>query len=281
MILSNNEPSITVCVLTKNEEADIELCLKAVFKEFTDVLVVDSGSTDSTIRIVEKLGCPLIQHPQNGPFNVTEQRNWCLSHLSDVSDYVLFVDADEIIPKGCHKILCETITTDRSLIDCYEIPLLYRLHGKEIKSLGYPNWHDRMVKTSVCFVGGVVGEYIKTENRKRIKDIFFLHDFNSKGFDRFVDKQLRYAKYVAEELCSNDQCSAIFHRKNISGKIKSVVKNMGLLKPVLRFFYHYFLRLGFIEGKSGFLLAMHMAMYEYFIEVHRIEIMRKRNGLKL
>lgn len=281
MATNDNNPIIKICIFTKNEEADIYGCLKAVKEEFENITVVDSGSSDSTIKIVEEMGCQVIHHHQKGPFDFAKQRNWFLSSQIGKVDYVLFVDADEFVQEGCYQILHDVILSDHHSIDCYEIPLLFRLHGKEIKSLGYPNWHDRLVKPTVIFDGGVVGDYAKTNSRRRVKDVFFLHDFNSKGFDRFVEKHMRYANYVARQLCNDDEPSAIFERKSFNGRIKSFVKNMGMIKPFLRFFYHYFLRLGVFEGKAGFLLAMHMMMYEYFIEVHRIEILRKRNGLKL
>ena len=76
MANDDNNPIIMICIFTKNEEADISGCLKAVMREFQNVIVVDSGSSDSTVAIVEEMGCQVVHHQEPGPFDFAKQRNW-------------------------------------------------------------------------------------------------------------------------------------------------------------------------------------------------------------
>lgn len=274
-------PKILVCIFTLNEQEDLPTCLTILTQQFSDILILDSGSEDNTLEIAKSYKCKTQTRIQSGNFNFAEQRNWLLSNQKDLYDYILFIDADEIVPERFHEEIVRVINDDRYGIDCYEIPLLYRLHGRNIKSMGFPNWHDRLVKPTVVFSGGSVGEYVAHGKKKKLSKLTVTHDFNSKGIDRFFRKQLNYSRYVAEAMTEKSKETEIFDRPTFNGRMKRLTRKMGLIKPLLRFLYHYFARLGILEGRPGFLLACHMAIYEYLIEVNRIEILRKKKGLKL
>lgn len=89
----NNIP-VSVIVVTRNEEARIESCLK-VLQGFKDVWVVDSGSLDKTCEIAQQCGVKVVDFAWNGAY--PKKRQWCLDTLALAHDWVFFVDADEIV----------------------------------------------------------------------------------------------------------------------------------------------------------------------------------------
>lgn len=88
---------ITVIVVTKNEEANIERCLKPL-SAFDQVIVVDSGSTDQTAAIALSHGSDVVDFIWNHQY--PKKRQWCLDHLNIKHDFVFFVDADEVVTQS-------------------------------------------------------------------------------------------------------------------------------------------------------------------------------------
>ena len=86
--------NITALIITKNEEIHIERCINNIKKLVSDVLIIDSFSNDNTIEIVKKLN---IKFTQNKFINHAKQFNFGLSQLSQDTDWVLKIDADEIL----------------------------------------------------------------------------------------------------------------------------------------------------------------------------------------
>lgn len=86
-------PSLAVLILTRNEEAHIEACIKSA--SFADeIVIVDSGSTDRTQAIAESLGVTFVTHPM-GDEGFAGQRNFALTQTQ--ADWVFYLDADERI----------------------------------------------------------------------------------------------------------------------------------------------------------------------------------------
>ena len=85
---------VSVIIAAKNEEARLARCLSAL-KDFSEVIVVDSGSTDQTCAMARGHGAAVIPFSWNGFY--PKKRQWCLDHLSLKHDWIFFVDADEIV----------------------------------------------------------------------------------------------------------------------------------------------------------------------------------------
>ena len=91
---SNRIESVTVVVPVKNEEANLPICLSAL-KRFENVVVVDSGSTDETEAIADSFGAKFINFEWDGEF--PKKRNWVLRNFQFTTQWVLFLDADEVV----------------------------------------------------------------------------------------------------------------------------------------------------------------------------------------
>lgn len=84
---------ISACVITKNEATNIARCLGSVKDSVDEIIVVDTGSTDETIAIAEKLGAKIFHHQWQNDFSAA--RNYALSQAK--GDWIVFLDADEYI----------------------------------------------------------------------------------------------------------------------------------------------------------------------------------------
>lgn len=266
---------LKVCVLTKNEEQDLKTCLIYLTKQFKDIIVLDSGSEDRTIEIAESFGCEVLINIPTEKFIIGKQRQWLLSSQKELCEYILFIDADEIISSNFSEKIEKVINKDRLTIDCYELPLIYKYHNKIIKSLGNPNWHDRLIKTTAQFDVSGVYEYVKTNNRRKVDNTIIFHNWNSKGLNKFINKHLYYAENFS---LNSSYFENNYKRKIFKNFLNKFTKNMGFLKPPLRFIYHYIFKFGFIEGREGLIVAVHMFIFEFFIEVHKIEKKRIREN---
>ena len=92
------ESSIVAIILTKNEENNIERCIESV-QFCKDVVVLDSGSNDRTAEIAVRLGAKVFVHIQPPPFKISEQRNWILDQYPFQKEWILYIDADEVVTK--------------------------------------------------------------------------------------------------------------------------------------------------------------------------------------
>jgi glycosyltransferase involved in cell wall biosynthesis len=84
---------VSVCIPVRNEEKNLPSCLRALGKEFGEIIVVDSGSSDATVEIAQEAGATVLQFKWNGQF--PKKRNWVLRHHAFLCPWVLFLDADE------------------------------------------------------------------------------------------------------------------------------------------------------------------------------------------
>lgn len=93
---------VTIVIPVRNEEANLAKCLERI-AAFDEVVVVDSGSTDATCRIAADHGARVIQFEWNGSF--PKKRNWVLQNVSLRNDWVLFLDADELVTREfCNEV---------------------------------------------------------------------------------------------------------------------------------------------------------------------------------
>jgi len=94
-------PSISVCMIVKNEEKFLPRCLESIRNLVDEIIIVDTGSTDNTIQIAQSFGAKVYQHPWENDF--AKHRNQSLNYAT--GEWVLVLDADEVIPKKeIHKL---------------------------------------------------------------------------------------------------------------------------------------------------------------------------------
>jgi glycosyltransferase involved in cell wall biosynthesis len=243
------QEKLTVLITCKNESLNIASCIESVRPIADEILVADSGSTDGTLAIVQRAGgCRIIQRDWNG---YAAFKNWAIPQAKH--PWVLIVDADERVTPELAAEIRQTLTNPPAHIDAYRIRHRTFFLGYEIKHCGRnTNSACRLIRRDVCRYRDVrVHEEIDIGRRrvKRLKHKFLHYEYRS--YEHYFAKRLRYAKRGAEEKWAKGQRAGVARL---------------LLRPFLRFFQLYFLRLGFLDGLPGIQLCMLMAFCNTFMK---------------
>lgn len=273
--------TIAGVVLTLNEEQDLQRALHSL-SWCDELLVVDSGSTDRTPQVAKECGAQFLQHIQEPPFLITDQRNWALDKAGLKSDWVLFLDADEEVGLELAAQLRLCINSPASA-DAYELTPRYWFFGKWLKrTQGYPNWHPRLVKRgSIKFVGGVWESFDGLITIGRINTPYEHYAF-SKGLNNWILAHLRYATHESESILAflqDKRQSSIGTNRSL--RLRVIASIFYPIRPLLRFLQKYVYQLGFLEGWQGLLYSLLIASYELMVVTKTIESLRKKQNLPL
>ena len=276
-----SRPTIAGVVLTLNEESNLARALESL--AWCDQLfVIDSGSTDSTPSIAHDLGATLLTNIQSHPFLITEQRNWALLQPEVLCDWVLFLDADELISPPLTTQIKQCIAHPNGVTAFYLCPRYWFLGRWLKRSQGYPNWHPRLLRRGrLRFVGGVWESFSNESRISRIKEPYEHYAF-SKGIDDWLERHRRYADWEAEKIMaylSGGGATALGTRRWL--KLRQFSALLWPLRPLLRFTQKYVLQRGFLESWQGLVFALLMAGYDLITIIKVIEHRRHREGLPL
>ncbi|MEP5255626.1 MAG: glycosyltransferase family 2 protein [Winogradskyella arenosi] len=263
----DNKIPVSVIVSVKNEELNLPDCLEQL-KSFSEVIVVDSISTDKTPQIVESYDYQLVDFKWNGRF--PKKRNWTLRNVPLKNDWLLFLDADEILTPSFIEELKTTI--NHTSHNAFWLNYNNFFMGKELK------FGDKMKKLALFRKG--FGEYEKIEedswshldmeihehpiikgSHGHIKSPIIHNDY--KGLEHYIGKHNAYSSWEAKRYLSLQSDSLVNFTKR--QKIKYGLINTGLL-PFIYFFYSYVVKLGIFDGKSGYYLAKYKANYFFQIQ---------------
>src|ERR1051325_3560365 len=134
----NKKLNLAVVILTFNEEANLEKCLKSV-KDFAgEIFVVDSGSTDKTLQIAMDYGASIYSHSFK---NQADQMNWALQNVPIKSNWILRLDADEYVTPELADEIQEVLANSPKNITGYFIKRRVFFMGRWIRHGGYyPTW---------------------------------------------------------------------------------------------------------------------------------------------
>lgn len=263
---------LEVVILTKNEEAHIEDVLKSLDGLDCSVLIVDSGSTDRTLEICEKYGTEVVFYEY-----VTEAktRNWVLAERAGV-DWILFLDADERLSPELNRELRSLPSPSEGVVGYYIRREMWFL-GHPLRYGGHQNnylLHLLHPPVSQVVEETRTLEYVKVEGPTGRLDHHMIHE-NKKPLRDWVMKHDFYAQREAEDRragvrrdksVTEGRTRAFMHRHILS-------RCPPLLLPFAFFAYRYILRLGFLDGRVGFIYyAMHDFWYPTLIAAKLVEL---------
>lgn len=267
-----NTPSIAAVILTLNEERSLSRALESV-QWCDEIIVLDSGSTDQTKSIASSYSARFITHIQDHPFLITQQRNWAITDCSIESEWILFLDADEVIGERLRKQIIEAISTN--YYRAYELAPRYWFFGQWLRhTQSFPNWHPRLLKRGyTLFEGGVWESFSKTNHVGRISEPYEHYAFTN-GIDDWLLKHCRYADWE-----SDSALEYLHYKKQESFGTNRMVAQRSLaaifwpLRPLLKFFHKYIFNRGFMDGWQGLLYCLLISSYELIV---LIKILEKR-----
>lgn len=235
--------SLSVTVITKNEAHNIAACLRSVL--FADqVVVLDSGSTDDTVPIARALGAEVSTSPDWQGFGIQKNRALALAK----SDWVLSLDADERVTPELQAEIQAVLQAPVS--DVYSFPRLSSYCGQYMRYSGwYPDRVTRLFRRDAAqFSNDLVHEKIVTTSQVGQLNCALLHE-SFKDFESVLDKVNRYSTAGAQSLLNK-------------GKTASLGKAIG--HGFWAFIRTYLLRLGFLDGRMGLVLAISNAEGTYY-----------------
>ena len=277
---------VSILILTHNEAVNLPRCL-ASLTWCDDIIVVDSGSSDGTVEIAEASQARVLKRPFD---SFASQRNFGLEAGHPKHEWVLHLDADEIVTPEFVELLAATVPPDG--IDAYMVPSKTIFFGKWLKHAGmWPTYQARLGHaTRLRFIQ--VGHGQREDlppNRVALFSEAYLHHSFSHGLRAWLLKHVRYAQDEASEMIaardrqgqaatsSNSQTPS--NQVGLRRHLKSAANNLPLsLRPFARFFYVYILKQGFKDGFLGFLYSFMLAIYEGMISILTYEVILNRKN---
>lgn len=238
------KPSLTIAVLTLNEEKRIRECLQSA--HFADqLLVVDSGSSDATVAIAQEMGAEVHVYPNWQGFAV--QRNRLLQHAT--GDYIFFLDADEVMGEAFQQELQAIVASGARGV--WKIRWRMVAFGHELKYLRSTAFVERVfVRTSVKEFTGVVHEQAELlEDLPRVVMRSALLHHSRPSVHDSLQKLTQYAMLGAAKRAQK-------------GKKGGVLR--GVASGVTIFLRLYFLHFGFLCGGAGFLYCLFFGLEAFF-----------------
>ena len=262
----------------KNEELHIVDCIGSV-SWAEDVVVVDSQSTDRTVELAETAGARCVQfHYEIGG---VKKKNWALENVDLRHDWVLILDADERIPAGLTDEITQVAKSNGPDAGYYINRRFYFLH-QWIKHCGYyPSWNLRLFRRELGRYeliperSGRTGDNEVPEhvilNGKAGRLLTPMEHYAYPTIDQFMEKHVRYASWEAslgQRVSANIEGGPESNPMVASANVRRKLKRLARRFPFphwIRFFYHYFIRLGVLDGMAGYILCHLLAEYEFLI----------------
>ncbi len=268
---------ITVIILTKNEEKNIEACIKSATMIAKRIIVVDSGSTDNTIELAKKLGADTIYHEWVGH---ARQFNWALDNCNIDTQWVFRLDADERIPEELALEIKEKITSEESsAVDGYEVRWRMYFMGKQLKYGGINKTYIvRLFRFGKARVEDkLMDEHIIVDgNVKKLRNDLIHYDY--KGLDAWLSKHIWYSQL--EMQMYNTQSDMIGGNELQKQKRGFYYRLPRYLRARLYYWYRYYIQLGFLDGEAGKIFIYLQAYWYRFIVDAKIYEQLKGNEEK-
>ncbi|MBC6998816.1 glycosyltransferase family 2 protein [Cytophaga sp. FL35] len=257
--MPKDNKKVSALIITYNEIGYIEKCVESV--EFADeIIVVDSYSTDGTYEYLKAHPkVRVIQHPFS---NFTQQKSFALDQASN--DWVLFLDADEVVSKKLQYEIVETIESNPEDVAFW----FYRKFMFENSPLHFSGWQTdknyRLFRKSKARFSDkkIVHETLVVQGTSGILKNKLTH-YCYKSFEDYKSKMLKYGRLKAKE---------DFYRENRYNVLSLI------FKPAWKFFNHYIIRLGVLDGRKGITICYLNALgdLERYRELKKLE---KKNEL--
>jgi len=271
----------SVVVLTLNEEPNIRRCLaSAGWAE--QVVVVDSGSTDATVRLAGAAGADVVEQPWLG---FAAQREFALRLPLLRHDWVYFLDADEWVSPQLAAEIAERLRAPECAAFAHRLRLVFQ--GTWIRHCGWyrGSWVVRLVdRRHAKFDGGILGERACVDGPVlRLRND--LVDQDLKGLAAWLHKHVRYAELEAQRRGGLAPLSQRLRGlRDTSGNsrpltrtlLKDVVYPSVPAKPAAIFVYMYLIRLGLLDGPAGLRFCFYHAWFQASVAALQAENTRAR-----
>lgn len=282
---------LSVLIPVKNEEYEIVECLRSV-SWADEIVVIDSSSCDRTRELAMAAGASVIQFHfrPGGP----KKKNWALDNVDFRNEWILILDADERITEELAVEIQQTLRNPGGNVGFF-INRQFFFMDRWIKHAGYyPSWNLRLFKRTLGRYERLeevldtqsgdneVHEHVILNGPIRFLKAPMQH-FAYRSIEQFVTKHNRYSNWEAQagHLATQSLGGNTKIQRDLDQR--RTLKRLGRLLPCphwARFFYHFVVRGGFLDGLPGYCLCHLISEYEFLIWAKRMECnVRARSAL--
>jgi glycosyltransferase involved in cell wall biosynthesis len=253
MMQHPRDPTVSAVILTLNEQKHLERCLKSLAGACREVIVVDSGSTDETERIAIAAGARFVVRPW---VNYADQFNFGLSLVSDLSDWVLRIDADEFLQQGWYELFAQHVLRNPN-VSGIAIKRLMTFRGKLMRFGLAQTWQLRFFRRArgFCEVRWMDEHIVVDGQVSNLK--LRLTDDNRNDIRWWTQKHLGYADREAidlllqmKEVGRQSMSTQAYVKRFLKDRIYR--RMPASLRATAFFLTRYVAACGFLDGRRGF-----------------------------
>jgi glycosyltransferase involved in cell wall biosynthesis len=273
--------ALVVVVLTQNEETNLPYCLASLNGLACTVVVVDSGSTDRTLEIAQANGANVLHHAFD---NYAAQRNWAQNNLPVETPWILHLDADERLTPGLVEEINRTLCAPDNDLDGFLLRKRTVFMGKWIRHGGhYPSYHLRLFRRSRGICEGRLYDqhFVVWGATKQLQNDYL--DVVASSLTTWTLRHGRWAAMEAQEIQTVQDRRLQVNANLIGNPIerrrwlrnKMYARGPLFARAFLYWFYRYFMRFGFLDGKEGLIFHFLQGFWFRFL-VDAIIVERQR-----
>lgn len=265
----NNRPTISAVINTLNEEKNISFVLRSVKSWVDEIILVDMHSEDKTVEIAEGFGAEIYYYERTISFE--KARAYAVSKAT--KDWIVMIDADELIPFNLSKRLIDIATKDEA--DIVSIPRINYLLGTRILHTGWDPEQDRQMR---FFKNGFLEIEIKLHHVNipkygaRVVFLPYKEDeaivhFNYTNSFHFIEKLNKYTTLHAHQM----------HEQGVKSNTTAA-----LLGMIDGFMHRYYRNNGYLDGWRGLYLSLFMGFYNLAIQakLNELETIGEEENIK-
>lgn len=278
----NNKASVSVVILAKNEERNLRVCLESV-GWVREIFVLDSFSDDATVDIAREFRAEVVSRKFD---DFASHRNWAFDNIPLRSEWILMVDADELVSDKLAEEI-GTLLKSTPKLNGYYVARKNMFAGKWIRHGGwYPDWQLRLTrKGKARYESRIVHEHVVLEGPAGYLENPLIHN-DFKGIERYFERHNVYSSMEAVEALRSIEgkgrqrtIPAGFGRPGPGRRryLKTLAYRFLPARPLFKFLWMYIFKLGFLDGRMGFRYCLLHAFYEYQISL-KLEELRNPNS---
>lgn len=274
---------ITAIILTKNEELNIERCIKSINKKIKKIIVLDSFSDDKTVEIAKKMGAEVYQHKFE---NYALQFNYAIDDLNINTKWIFRLDADEVVTEELldeieNKISIHANDNVNGFLMKYKLIFM----GKFLKHGGcYPFIKMTVFKKDFGrFEEREFGEHVVLrEGKYETFENDCLH-YDFKDITSFINKHNWYSTREKSDYFNRKMIKQkeLYKQANFTKKIRDNIyyKLPMFMRAKMFFLYKYYIKLGFLDGKEGKIYAfIQTYFYRFAVDAKIYEEEKNENS---
>ncbi|MCP4253972.1 MAG: glycosyltransferase family 2 protein, partial [Candidatus Scalindua sp.] len=203
-----HNPTLSLCMIVKDEEKFLPTCLESVKDHVDEIVIVDTGSTDSTVEIAKKYNARIYHHPWENSFS--KARNYSLSYAT--SDWILILDADEELEREDACKLREVINDNE--VNVIKLPVYYKPKGGKNLSVSSS---ERIFRNHVdIHYEGIVHNALKYSGSNKSTNIRLYHYGYHQGNEQMEKKFKRTSDLLKKQIKDDPENPLPHHYLSIS-----------------------------------------------------------------